>query len=922
MKRSLIVIVLLLSMAINLHAQLLSAKLQAYQKTFPIEKIYLSFDKPYYNVGDTIWFKSFLLNADFSASNRSDKIYIELFNDSLKFIENRVTLLNNGLGCGDIELKPGLKEGTYTIRAYSNWQQNLGEEYFYQKSFYVGKASNKTWLLDSYQKLTTSETKKTLDLKVRITTINNQPVALKSVEVYLMNDKKRVMRANLQTTIDGKIETSIPLGSTNLTGNYSFVIVDKNDKNQNAVLAISLQETNEVDLQFMPEGGYLVNGIYGKIGFKAIGADGMGRNVSGNIVNSKNETIVAFNTIHKGMGNFFLLPQKGETYATVININGKETRKPLPIAKDEGTTLRIDPLSIRDSVIIFVKATEMKRMDGYLLSAQVTGETLMEVNINLKNGFSILKVPKKDFPNGIIHFTLFSPESLPLNERQVMINYPQKIQLKITSDKNSYTPRDSISLEIIATKENGLPLSGSFSIAVTDENQVKQDQYQGNITSYFLLQSEIKGNIEDPAWYFYDQDATKLLALDQLMLAQGWIGYKWDNIIKSDLLPRFKAEKGNLIEGKLTNLLNKPVPNVNLTLLSLGKNIFLTDTISNSEGKFTFKDVPLFDTVAYSIKIKNAKGKTSTATIMVDEFIPPKDITTIDSAIPWYNNPDSTLLNYYTTVVKKEKEPKLSLSGTTLKEVEIKGQKKLKDFIQTTAWDSKFIMEINEEELKKNPRKSLFDLIKEKIPGFRADIFWAHMCGKRPGAHRFTNYVIGNMLVSHIMIDKINTHLVASGIDDEYNGNIDGVSSTASDSEIFETNKYILNRLSAEDVINITLYRGCVYYFLDITTRSGKGPWITNTPGMYVFRPLPVYRAKDFYSPKYTAAKSGALPDLRSTIFWDANVVTDEKGKALVSFYAADLPSTYLIKIEGTDLLGRFGTETKKINILPPKTNP
>ena len=76
---------------------------------------------------------------------------------------------------------------------------------------------------------------------------------------------------------------------------------------------------------------------------------------------------------------------------------------------------------------------------------------------------------------------------------------------------------------------------------------------------------------------------------------------------------------------------------------------------------------------------------------------------------------------------------------------------------------------------------------------------------------------------------------------------------------------------------------------------------------MYVYRPIPTYTPKEFYSPKYAVNKSTGLPDLRSTIFWDANVATDENGKAKLSFYAADLPGSYTIKVEGTDLMGRLG---------------
>ncbi|RZK58862.1 MAG: hypothetical protein EOO91_06975 [Pedobacter sp.] len=893
------------------------SKVEAYQKIFPAEKLYLSFDKSSYNVGDTLWFKSFLLNGDLNANKRTDKIYVELFNDSLTLIEKRVIALNNGLGYGDFALNNKLADGTYTIRAYSNWQQNFGRDYFFQKSFYLGNVGDKTWLLDSYQKLNTSTVKRTLDLKVRITNIRNEAAGLKDVEVYLMNDKKRIMKADLQTSASGVIETQIPLGENKITGNYNFLIINKKDRSIQSILPIILQDVDQVDLQFMPEGGFMVNDIFGRVAFKSIGADGLGRNISGKITNDKNEAVADFTSTHKGMGSFYLLPKKGETYFAQFNLNGKEQKVQLPPVKSQGTTLRIDQFSKPDSIYIYIKASEEKRLENYQFLAMAGNETIISASINLKLGFGLLKLAKMDFPDGIIHFTLVSPDQKPLNERQVFINRKQQINLQIKPNKSSYSLRDSVSLELIATKENGSPASGSFSVSVTDDGQVTNTNNE-NIASYFLLQSDIKGNVEDAAWYLSNEEPSKLLALDHLLLAQGWIGYQWDEILKTLVEPKFKAEKGNVIEGNLTNLLKKPVPNINLTLMSMGKNIFVTDTASNAEGAFRFTDLPYLDSATYAIKIKNAKGKTATANIFVQEFTPAKDITTTSVIKPWYVNTDSTTLRYYKNIEKAKlpkTEEKLKLEGTILKEVEIKGQVRLKEFIQKTAWDAKFIKEITEEELKKTPRKTLLDLLNEKIPEFNVGNYFADQCGgkaARPYQHSFPQYRIGNWLVSHVMIDKINTHLAATGIDDRFNA--EGVSRTATEPDVFLTNKFIFNTLSAEDIKSITVFRGCQYYYLDIITRSGKGPWIAPTPGIYVYRPLPIYVAKEFYSPKYAIATN--VSDNRSTIFWNANLVTDENGKAKISFYAADKPSTYTIKIEGTDLLGRFGYQKSNIKVV------
>ena len=45
---------------------------------FPIEKVYLHFDKPYYAVGDTIWFKAYLTYALHQPSPISKIIYIDV----------------------------------------------------------------------------------------------------------------------------------------------------------------------------------------------------------------------------------------------------------------------------------------------------------------------------------------------------------------------------------------------------------------------------------------------------------------------------------------------------------------------------------------------------------------------------------------------------------------------------------------------------------------------------------------------------------------------------------------------------------------------------------------------------------------------------------------------------------------------------
>jgi hypothetical protein len=63
------------------------------------------------------------------------------------------------------------------------------------------------------------------------------------------------------------------------------------------------------------------------------------------------------------------------------------------------------------------------------------------------------------------------------------------------------------------------------------------------------------------------------------------------------------------------------------------------------------------------------------------------------------------------------------------------------------------------------------------------------------------------------------------------------------------------------------------------------------------------------------------LPDTRSTIDWEPNVITGPNGKATLSFYAADKPATYTVVIEGSDGNGNIGYKLEKITISKQKTD-
>jgi hypothetical protein len=117
-------------------------KLSKYIRHISSQKVYLHFNKSHYQAGEVMWFNAYLLNSvthlpDTSRSN----IYVDLINSDGVIMERRLLLSENGISEGDISLPLTLPDGNYRLRAYTGWMRNFGEEFFYNRYFYI--ANNK-----------------------------------------------------------------------------------------------------------------------------------------------------------------------------------------------------------------------------------------------------------------------------------------------------------------------------------------------------------------------------------------------------------------------------------------------------------------------------------------------------------------------------------------------------------------------------------------------------------------------------------------------------------------------------------------------------------------------------------------------------------------------------------------------------------
>lgn len=131
------------------------------------------------------------------------------------------------------------------------------------------------------------------------------------------------------------------------------------------------------------------------------------------------------------------------------------------------------------------------------------------------------------FSSGILHFLLLDTRFKILSERLLFINNCEKElgHCLWRTEKQAYQPREKVVLDLNFTDKDTLPLSGNYSISVTDNQDIRPDSLV-NIFTTPLLTSDLKGRITNPAWYFaQDENSQRAEVLDMLMLTHGWRRY-------------------------------------------------------------------------------------------------------------------------------------------------------------------------------------------------------------------------------------------------------------------------------------------------------------------------------------------------------------------------------------------------------------
>jgi hypothetical protein len=724
--------------------------------------------------------------------------------------------------------------------------------------------------------------------------------------VELLKDSTTVISRSIVPVLLGSSNGQIDLPDSLGTGHYqvrAYTITMLNQgtdflykrsifiygKNKIQATASAKLET-KMRMEFFPEGGQLVQGFTNTVAFKAVGKDGMPVAVSGTIRNDKNEEQASFTTYHDGMGMFELTPVAGVTYHAIVTGDVAGVQYLLPSSTDKGIALSIIPhpqgnffeVKQQKNNAAFQVAYMVGQMQHHVVFRQnfATGKEQLQGVINTQNLHS-----------GILQVTFFNKDNMPLAERLCFVNNKEYLlPATIKEDTIDFSERakNKFSLQFQDT------VQGSFSISITDNEYSQLPQRQESIFTSLLLTSDIKGYLNNPAYYFSADNDSVQTALDLVMMTNGWRRFNWQQLLSNPVSPTgYKDNRYITLAGK-ANLqgTKKPFDNKQLLLFIVGANKKRTTQFlqTDAQGNFRLDSMIFFDKTR--LLFSDVRGKKSQ---YIDIVLNGDSVRRVFPLLPMLIKPYTISQIETNTRWKMDYEAIQKAKGQMLEEVKLKVKKKspmqqVEDNYTSGLFSgdaTKAIDLVNSDEAV--PYQNIFEYLQSRVNGLQvtADGF-DYTLIYRQGASASSM----GMVPMTLFLDEI------------------------------ETDASVIATIPANQVALVKVYNSFAGAWGNapggvLAVYTKKGQDYKNSSSSFTNNQ--VYNGysviKEFYSPDYKTEQAEKKPDNRITLLWRPSVFINSINPVLpIPFYNNDRTKQFRIVVEGLTMDGKMLSIEKIIN--------
>ena len=707
----------------------------------------------------------------------------------------------------------------------------------------------------------------------------------------------------------------------------TITVVGNTPDNSNQDSATTIK--NKIDITFFPEGGSLVEDVESDVAFKAVNALGEGISVEGTVFTVTGDSVTSFSSSHKGMGLFRFTPRQGTEYRILTTDgNGNTATSVIPDVFKTGYVMHIqgNPDEGIEIVIRTNGRTFSERHEKDLtLSLSEHGNMISATTFRLNALNNVMNIESSEIPAGIVMFTLSEDNVVPEAERLFFVNNPAGYKIGLKTDRQTYSTRDSVALQLSLSADDKTPQTAFLSMSAFDEVSGEDlSEYPVNIASWFLLESEVRGKVEEPSYYFDINNPAREKDLNLLLLTQGWRDFRWK--YKDE---PFRPEHGFTVSGRVRNkFADEPVSNATVTVSVFSEAKPLTVISStDSTGRFSIDNLDLTGKARLIASVSDDRDRLkgwllldsihySPSPAMYEQvkkmnLIQPEKTgeTKKDTAV---QQDDDELFRKFTRDNLKKMKDYTSSDTIPIGEVTIKARNialpepakmRAERYLMTLFPDIEYPMEKNIQ-VYNNLGQLLILRFRLKFSGTdplqNTDGLVGQTMSKVPGQinpeadksdsapkQGFQTDAIPGSGSSSKMKDPI---LILDGAIVEF-GSISMIPADWVDriDILYPINaQFVWGERGKHGVVSIILkddaqYRDRTKYFHSVNVRIAGYD-----------------EARIFYSSKHNkTSEDNKKPDLRTTLFWSPDIILKKNGSTTLSWFNCDNPATVRIKVEG-----------------------
>ena len=429
----------------------------AQEKKFQLEKVYAQTDRPLYFPGEIIWFKAYVTGVDNKASRISQVLLADLISPKGTVVSTKRLEVKEGSTYGEFVIEKDWVGGRYQLRLHTNYQKNFGNKAFFTKDLIVQKVVLPKLLMkfdfdrDAYGQ--GSQVTGRFEIK----NLENIPFSNKRISGHLLIQGHVAQKLEFITDQKGVAAINFLLPAELKTNDAVLnLMVDYKGSTESLARSVPVVLDN-IDLQFLPEGGQLLDGFRNAVAFKALNEFGKPSDVMGTIYDSSNQKVASFTSFHDGMGRFDFTPQADQQYYARIHAPLKsDSLYALPPVHTGGGKIQLFDQT-PDELVLDVLS--IGTLQGRLRLVNAFQEVLMDQPINQRDS-SRLHLPFRKMDAGIYKLQLLDAEETIISERLVLSDQIG-LRIELTLNKEKFGTRERVELKIKTKDQNNKPVNTS-----------------------------------------------------------------------------------------------------------------------------------------------------------------------------------------------------------------------------------------------------------------------------------------------------------------------------------------------------------------------------------------------------------------------------------------------------------------------------